>query len=329
MNFKKIKNISIATDNFYHLVKRSVPLDEVIFTPQSDYYDPNPDFSTPRKSKKGETDLPPIQEFKSHFQNTNIKYRIIYSSETFGLTSGYPLSIERYKGMLQAVTESRYKKYSNQVMEEAEYLLKHVDTIFNPEAINIIANKYDSNDLTGPKGIDHDLGHAILDQYEIDFKTEDMIKAIQKDYKIIADGSFGVEIETDFDTFTPNIRAQERASFALLTTIIAINNLIPGSISETNIKNKDLSDLFSDLMITYNLQGQSLKNINLNGITLYSNNLLNKFSLEPSQEINVRFEPKNLNIPNIKKELNELFIRLEKAIKIKLGSFVGKVISLW
>lgn len=320
---KKINKISNQVDAFYLLIKKAVPLDEVIFTPNSDYYNPNdPGFISPRKSKKGEMDLPPIQEFKSHFKNTNIKYRIIYSNETFGASSNNPVNIDKYKRSLQWAIEqgkNAYKKYSHQDMEDAKYLLDNADTIFNPQAINIIVNKYNSNDLTGPKGIDHDLGHIILNQYVIDFKSENMLKAIQKDYKIIADGSSGSEIKTDF----------KEASFVLLTAIIAINNPIPGSISEMNIKNKNLSDLFYDLMITYNLQGQSLKDINLNGITIYSNKEVKKFSLEPSEEINVRLEPKNLNIPNIKEELNKLFIKLEENIQRELNPLVGKVISLW
>lgn len=325
---KKINKISSQVDAFYLLIKKAVPLDEIVFTPYSDYYSPNdPLFTSPRKSKKGEMDLPSIEEFKSHFQNTNVKYRIIYSSDTFGLTSGFPISIDRYKSMLHNAIDGKLKKYSGEAMEDAKYLLDNADKIFNPEAINVIANKYDSNDLTGPKGIDHDLGHAILDQYEFDFKSREIINAIQKDYKFVATHHFGTEFNVDFDNLSE--RLKERIAFVLLTTIIAVNNPIAGSISEMNLKNKELNDFLSDLMIMYNLKGENLKDIKLSGITIYSNSFFSIFGLEPSETLSVKIEPKNLDITNTKKELNELFDKLEKDIKKKLGVFIGKVICLW
>lgn len=205
-------------------------------------------------------------------------------------------------------------------------MLENFNDIFNPNAINIIANKFDSSDLTGPKGIDHDLGHAILDKYENSFKADNFIKAISHDYEVKKTANFGEIITIPFDDIIYNY---QRAAFVILTTIIANSNIIKGSISEMNLKNEELVDFLSDLLVLYNQSGESLENINLKGVTLYANNALSNFSLYRKEGFNYEITPKNPKIPNIKAELIKIFSEVEKDIKKFLDSLVGKVIVLW
>lgn len=82
----KIKNIATIVDYFDFLIKRSAPLDDVIITPYSEYGSEESRLTSSRRSNKKRItnyimDLPSIEEFKSHYQYTNVKYRIIYSEK--------------------------------------------------------------------------------------------------------------------------------------------------------------------------------------------------------------------------------------------------------
>lgn len=326
MGSKKIKKIYFATDGFYHFVKKSVPLSGFHVTPYSEYYDPEATEESIRISHGDGMDLPSVKEFEKHYKNTKINYRIIYCKfdKIFGLRSDNPINIEEYRDKIKSTIDSM--ELSEEVLEEGNYLLNNFNNIFDKDSVNIIANKYDAKDLTGPKGIDHDLGHAVIDKYENAFKTDDFIKAIDDDYEIETTSHFGEVIKLPFDK---NLHNYKRTAFVLLTTILANSNIVSGSISEMNLKNKELTDLLPDLFVMYNLSGESLEKINLQGITLYANNVFSSFSLDSSEKFTIILKPKNQNIPNINKELKKILIKIEKSIKNYLNSLVGKVVILW
>ena len=327
MASKKIKNIASIVDYFDFLIKRAAPLDDVIITPYSEYGSDTTRLTDSRRSRKKSDyimSLPSIEEFKSHYQYTNVKYRIIYSEKIFGLKSGKPIALTEYEEKIKSIINS--KELEEDTVKEGKFLLQNFNDIFKPDAINIIANKFESSDLTGPKGIDHDLGHAILDKYENLFKADNFIKAINDDYEVKKISDLGEILTVPFDDYLYNY---QRAAFVILTTIIANSNIIKGSVSEMNLKNENLIDFLSDLLVLYNQSGESLENINLKGVTLYANNALSKLSIYEKDSFNYTLKPRNEDIPNIRRELVKIFGEVEKDIKQYLDWLVGKVIVLW
>lgn len=344
---QQIDKIIKKANLFYKLVKKAVPLDDVVITPQSQYYDPTATETSVRRSKKREMDLPSIAEFRSHYENTNIKYRIIYCENKFNLQQ-IPIRIQVFKNLIKKEIESAKQDYSREesklenannsseilqnmqeyeeIIKEGEFLLQ--EGTLNPEAINIIANKYESTDLVGPKGVDHDLGHQILDAFEKHFKNR-FSEQIKQDYhlKII-------------NTITKEITYQDipedkiyRIAFSLINYIIAKSNLLEGSISSISLNQDLLEDFLADLLIYYNKSGETLDNIKVSGVNLYTDPILNILRIKPFKSQNEYFCicPKNIDnsIPNIEGELRKLLKIVEEKIKEVLNYRVGKVFCLW
>lgn len=332
---------------FYKLVKKAVPLDDVVITPQSEYYDPTATETSVRRSKKREMDLPSIAEFRSHYENTNIKYRIIYCENKFNLQQ-IPIRIQAFKNLIKKEIESAKQDYSREesklenannsseilqnmqeyeeIIKEGEFLLQ--EGTLNPEAINIIANKYAYTDLVGPKGVDHDLGHQILDAFEKHFQRG-FSEEIKQDYHLKITNTITKEITyEDIPEVGINV-----IGFHLITYIIAKNNLLQESISSINLNKDTLEDLLADLLIYYNRGGETLDNIKINGVNLYTDMSFLDLKTKPfkSENKNICICPKNIDnsIPNIEGQLRNLLKIMEEKIKKVLNSRVGKVFCLW
>lgn len=340
--------IAALANVFYRV---AVPLDDVLVAPGR-YEKIHPTEPTAGRSKldldTGERvsymDLPPLTEFEKHYGRTSILYRIIYVDHKFGLFGGVSTKIPECLKLIKTHVENA-KKYKNnkkpdlsgeiseeevdEIISQGEFLLR--PGTFNPNAINILANAYDVMDLTGPLGVDHDLGHTIIGSLEITKLLEKLIDidlrdAILLDYEIIHCKKG--KKQTEALTLLSDSQIE-----SILASIFFSGEKMPGSISELNLNKKILEDLIPDILPMYNSRGESLSGIELRGVPIYRAEHDPLSRTEPKEkDFYTAIAPKDPSgaIPHVKEVIEKNIIpSFEKKLKNELKERVGKVILLW
>lgn len=352
----KIDTIIKLANLYYRWVKLGVPLGDVINPPGGTYHHPELEGNEEASRKnvtspldQGEMDLPPIKEFRKRFEGTSFKYQIIYTGFTFGLTLDTQISVGNFLTWIKNFIK-RHEGYQlpeeleNQ-LQQAKYFVEHWDEIFKTDAINIIANKFEADDLISPEGLMHDIGHSLTDDFRYGGSMKDilygdnLIRAICQDYKVFKNGK-EISMMEALKNFSES-RGMITSGGWLAKIILTKNNLVSGSIGEYNLRRGSTEDLLPDLFVHYNLGGESFSHLKLVGISFYAANeylyrfkvsdtLINYQEDEGKRDV-YYFTPVNSGgeIPNIERELRSNLTIAEKVIKEKLQGLVGKVMVLW
>lgn len=337
MTFSNLPFLLKLADNYYNrVIKYSVPLEEIVHPPGGRF-------------KSTDPQIPRLQDYQSVFANTAFKYRVIYTNFTFGVRTGYPLTLDQFKTNVEKYIKNisiygdlSLSEQEKIKLQQAKYLIQHWDHIFKNDSIHIIANMYDSGDLVTPEALVHDIGHTIMgkfNQYNLAsdiFYGLDWIKSINQDYHIYHHGNQLSESEAD------QLLQRSESRGVLIKLILAKNNLVPGSIGEYNLAKGYSNDLLPEVFLYYNLGGESFRDLKLRGISFYADKFLSRVSetLEGYIEIMNRgrdyyyFTPKDPNgklpaIENLLRGEGGKLDLMEKIIKGELQELLGKVMVIW
>ena len=307
-----------------------------------------------RESKLGNENLPKYEEFVKHYAKTKINYRLIYpkySKYFFGLRNSVymddPPTVEDYKSMI-----IRHKDTSP---EEANRLLENFDQIFSKNAINVVVNKFDPDDKVTPEAVDHDIAHRFLEKIDLHQPKLSNIKdefkeALNDEYEV---QSFNIRDELNHHEETESVNLNNleispiildnnktviinylfisMAATNIISTLITYNK-IPNSISEFNLSQGLIKDLFPDLFVLYNKNGETFENLQFNGFPFITDKNLSEISLKLNYNKFTEgylFTPKNQNIPKINEVIKNYLDEIEKIIKSSILDLVGKVFTLW
>ena len=354
MNKNKLHNLIRLSNHYYKLtcIKYATPLDEDFVSSHSEFAPPNTTFTFRSQSPEnqimpsnlGNKPLPEYSKFKEHYSKTKLHYRIIHLGNFFGLETKRfkinPPTVDEYKNMIkQSMSDPNLDE---EAASEGQQLLENFDSIFDKNAINIVANKFSPNDQVTAEAIDHDIGHRFLDQtgrfIGIDKKhvLNNLKQALQEEYEIrsfeYVEDSNGNEL-IEYKEIPPNNIIDKffknKLGYNLLDTLIT-NNRLPGSISNINLSENVIDDLSPDLLVIYNKNKETFQGLQFNGFNFYTNEFVSQFSLNTDNFIDgYFFTPKDINIPKINQVIKEYLADVEKIIKSKMSDLVGKVVILW
>ena len=309
-------------------------------------------------------DLSPIEEYRSYFSGTDIPYHVIFTNNKFDTypSKGVdgPTPINDFKNILQVFLE-KYSIFGSgeselppsfpmtlpQAYEEAKYLLDNWDKLFSnaENSITILANEYESSDFKNPEAIDHDLGHKISQEvinnynyslFDNSLKTE-LFDAANKEFvakRMIGESESINSSEKDISLnqlFNLLYKKTDYLNILLFTTIYN-NDLLPKSISSTNIPKSDFSDLIADLLPYFRVKGGLSKILDASSpIDLYYKN--NEFKSSPffiiESSYKITPKPGFEDIPETKKVMKKILSDFDQKFVEKLNKLKGKIINLW
>lgn len=334
----KIQYVIKLANYFYKVAAEEEILEERSISPYSPYY--KEDLGEEEEYK----DLPSLKTFREQFQETTFNYRVIFLNNLFNLSKlcknndKKSITIEEYKTSIKNLVNSLSSKPRGllseelaKTLDEGNYLLleDNFNRFFSKDAINVVVHKIADTDSVNAQAVIHDIGHKLMNEF-----TEKHLEFTGANFgKVLTEA-----ITNDFNfEIVGNVRKSElddvidRIKGVMFELLLVSNNIISGSIGESNLMKDDVRDLFADLFLIFNKNKESLEGIKPLPVILYTNQYGNFISLRDKdaggKPYPIRIYPKDPSgLPNIENILDDYLPKLDKFFKQELELLKGRVL---